>query len=342
MSLWSEIQSQPDVLAGFVEDQLDDVAEISDWIDSQNFTHIVMAARGSSDNAARYAQYLWGAHNGLNVALAAPSLYTLYESPPRLDGSLVVGISQSGESPDLLAVLETAREQARPTLAITNKAGSPMATLADRHLDLAAGPETAVAATKSYTNQVLAAAAISSALRGDPADVEGIRAVPDIVRQTLALSDRIVDSVQPLIRQNRCVVIGRGYNHSAAFEWALKIAELAYLVAQPFSAADFRHGPLALVEPGLDVLAVATGGPLFDDLAELIDTVREGGSRVIAITDRADCPADDVIVLPSGLPEWLTPIPVIVAAQIFTYQLTVARGLDPDNPRAISKVTKTV
>ena len=166
--------------------------------------------------------------------------------------------------------------------------------------------------------------------------------MPDIVARTLALSDRIATSAAALVERDRCVVIGRGYNHSTAFEWALKIAELAYLVAQPFSAADFRHGPLAIVEPGLDVLATATDGPLFDDVADLIGIVRDRGARVIALSDRADCPADDLIALPSGLPEWITPVPVVVAAQLFTYHLTVARGYDPDTPRALHKVTKTV
>ncbi|MGB7859042.1 MAG: SIS domain-containing protein [Acidimicrobiia bacterium] len=342
MTLWDEIHSQPQILRDFVEGQLDEVRSVADWMSHQDFTHLVMAARGSSDNAARYAQYLWGVHNRLDVALAAPSLYTLYESPPSLDGALVVGVSQSGESPDLLAVMKAAHGQGRPTLAMTNKPDSPMASLADRHLYLSAGPELAVAATKSYTNELIATAALSAALRGDPSDLDPLRDVPDVVARTLGLSDQISASSSALRERDRCVVIGRGYNHSTAFEWALKIAELAYLVAQPFSAADFRHGPLAIVEPGLDVLAVATDGPLFDDVADLILVVRDRGARVIAISDRADCPADDLIALPNGLPEWLTPIPVIVAAQLFTYHLTIARGHDPDNPRAIRKVTKTV
>jgi glucosamine--fructose-6-phosphate aminotransferase (isomerizing) len=169
-----------------------------------------------------------------------------------------------------------------------------------------------------------------------------LRDVSRVVTSALELSDRIANAATALRDETRCVAIGRGYNHSTAFEWALKIAELSYLVAQPFSAADFRHGPLALVEPGLAVLAVATDGPLFDDVADLIEAVRHGGARVTAISDRGDCPADELIVLPGGLEEWLTPIPVTVAAQVFTYHLTVTRGYDPDHPRAIHKVTKTI
>ncbi len=342
MSLWDEILSQPRVLGAFLEDRWHEVVSVADWISTKSFSYVVMAARGSSDNAARYAQYLWGAHNHLNVALAAPSLYTLFHSPPGLEDALVVGISQSGESPDLLAVLESGNAQGRPTLAITNNPDSPMATLADCHLDLAAGPELAVAATKTYTSQLLAIAALSAAMAGDDGLTTLLRKVPVAVNQILDDAELIRPAVLALRDQTRCVVIGRGYNHATAFEWALKIAELSYLVAQPFSAADFRHGPMALVEPGLVVLAVATDGPLFEDLADLLRVVRRNGARVVAISDRDDCPADALVRLPQGLPEWTTPIPATVAAQVFTYQLTVARNDDPDRPRHLHKVTKTI
>jgi glucosamine--fructose-6-phosphate aminotransferase (isomerizing) len=341
MSLWDEIISQPEVLARFIADRWSEVASVAHWMSTADFAYAVLAARGSSDNAARYAQYLWGAHNHLNVALAAPSLYGPYGSPPRLDHSMVIGVSQSGESPDLLSVLETARSQERPTLAITNNPGSPMARLADRHLDLAAGEERAVAATKSYTSQLLAIAALSAALAPDPAFSRVLATVAPAVSQILDQAEQIKPVAATMRAETRCVVIGRGYNHATAFEWALKIAELSYLVAQPFSAADFRHGPLAMVEPGLVVLAVATDGPLYEDVSELLAMVRRAGARVVAISDRDDCPADDLITIPGELPEWLTPIPATVAAQVFTYHLTVARHADPDHPRRLRKVTRT-
>lgn len=342
MSLWDEILSQPEVLARFVDSRGADLARVSEWISGQQFSYLVIAARGSSDNAARYAQYLWGAHNGLSVALAAPSLFTLFHSPPRLDHALVVGISQSGQSPDLLAVLDNARDQGRPTLAITNDPGSPMAAGVDRHLDLGAGSENAVAATKSYTSQLTAIAALSAAWADDPDLSAPLSAMAATVGEILDGAERIRPAVEALRDETRCVVIGRGYNHATAFEWALKIAELSYLVAQPFSAADFRHGPFALVEKGLNVLAVATEGPVFDDVADLLGEVRAAGGRVVAISDRDDCPADELIRLPGGLPEWLTPIPATVAAQVFAYHLTVARGIDPDQPRGLRKVTRTI
>ncbi|MCI0543209.1 MAG: SIS domain-containing protein, partial [Actinobacteria bacterium] len=292
MTLWDEIESQPEVLGDFLDHRWDEVLAIARWLTAVDYSYAVIAARGSSDNAARYAQYLWGAHNQLSVALAAPSLYTLLDSPPSLRGALVVGISQSGESPDLLAVLRSGRDQGRPTLAVTNAPTSPMAGIAERHLDLGAGPELAVAATKSYTCQLLALAALSVAMAADPVLEEALHALPGAVAGMLEEPRRTDHAVSALQMGDRCVVIGRGYNHSTAFEWALKITELTYVAAQAFSAADFRHGPIALTEPSLAVLAVATDGPVYADVAELLTDVRRRGAVVVAITDREDCPCD--------------------------------------------------
>lgn len=340
MSLWDEIQSQAGILASAADRQGDQVGEVAEWFKTLDFGYVVAAARGTSDNAARYAQYLWGARNRLNVALSAPSLFGPYESPPSLEGSLVMGISQSGESPDLLAVLAEAGRQKRPTLAITNNSSSPMAQLADRSLDVGAGPELAVAATKSYTTELLAIAMLSAALTDDREMQVEFGSLETVVSQVLSKSDVIKPIAASLAGHDRCVVVGRGFHHATAHEWALKTAELSYLVAQPFSSADFRHGPMAMVEPGLVVLAVATKGVMYDDLAELLTKVQDAGAHVVAISDRADCPADQLIEIPST-PEWFSPIPAIVAAQIFTYHLTVAKGHDPDKPRMLNKVTKT-
>lgn len=330
MSLWTEINSQPKVLATALENLAAPTQATASWISEMEPSQVLIAARGTSDNAARYAQYVWGARNGLNVGLAAPSLFGAYQAPPRLTDSLVVGISQSGASPDLLNVLADGKRQGRPTLAITNNPDSPMAQLADRSIDIGAGPELAVAATKSYTSQLLTIAMISVGMAGDRSELASI---PNDVASALeAVRPEDVDRFRD---QNRCVVIGRGYHHATAHEWSLKIAELAYLVAHPFSAADFRHGPMALVEPGLAVLAVATSGVMYDDVRQLIDDISTAGATVATISDR---PGD--LAIPQ-CPEWLSPIPAIVAAQVFTYYLTVARGLDPDAPRNLKKVTLT-
>jgi glucosamine--fructose-6-phosphate aminotransferase (isomerizing) len=181
---------------------------------------------------------------------------------------------------------------------------------------------------------------ISTAVAGQDAEAD-LTLLGPAVEAVLSTGDQMKVAAGELADQDRCVVIGRGYHHATAHEWALKTAELAYLVAQPFSSADFRHGPMALIEPNLAVLAVATDGPLFRDLSELLSEIESAGAKVIAITDRDDLPARNRIRIPST-PEWLSPIPAIVAAQIFTYYLTVARGHDPDRPRGLRKVTRTV
>ncbi|HJU81785.1 MAG TPA: SIS domain-containing protein [Acidimicrobiia bacterium] len=340
MTLWAEINSQAEVLAAAHEGLRKEVSSLGQWIRDSGATHLVLAARGSSDNAGRYAQYLWGARNGLSVALTTPSLFGAYSSPPHLAGALVVGISQSGESPDLLGVIEEANRQGRPTLAITNNAESPMAQLATRSLELGVGIEEAVAATKTYTGQLLAIALVSAAIAGE-AQEEQFRRLAPAVNEVLAAGEQIRKVAVDFASHDRCVVIGRGFHHATAHEWALKIAELSYLVAQPFSSADFRHGPIALVEPGLAVLAVASQGPLFAEISELLEEVTSAGAKVVAISDRDDLPAEYLLRIPTT-PEWLSPIPAIVAAQVFTYHLTVARGYDPDRPRGLRKVTRTV
>jgi glucosamine--fructose-6-phosphate aminotransferase (isomerizing) len=341
VSLQDEILSQPRVLEAAREQNAAAVEETAEWVRSLDFSYVLAAARGTSDNAARYLQYLWGARNQLNVALAAPSLFGTHQNPPRIDGALTVGISQSGESPDLLAVLAEARKQDQPTLALTNNPQSPMATMADRSIDIKAGPEEAVAATKSYTTQLLAISMLSASLADDSEMSKAFSRLSPAVDEVLALADQVQPAVDALAGQSRCVVVGRGFHHATAHEWALKIAELAYLVAQPFSSADFRHGPVAMVEPDLAVLAVATTGPMYEDLVNLLARVRAAGARIVAITDNPDLAADHRILIPST-PEWLSPIPAIVAAQLFTYRLALARGLDPDHPRGLRKVTKTV
>lgn len=341
MNLWNEISSQPRVLSDLAATRVARVDPALEWLAGQSFDHVLIAARGTSDNAARYGQYLWGAHNRLLVSLAAPSLYGVYQSPPQLDGALIMGISQSGESPDLLAVLNEAKHQGRPTLSLTNQPGSPMAQIADCHVDLGAGPELAVAATKSYTAQLVALATLSAGIAEAEVMQHEIDRVGESVAAALDTSETCVAAADAMKSSDRCVVLGRGFHHATAHEWALKIAELSYLVAQPFSAADFRHGPLAMVEAGLPVLAIATASPSYADLADLLFLTQDIGATVIAISDQPDCPADYLIPMPANVPDWLAPIPAIVAAQVFTYHLTRSRGLDPDNPRRLSKVTRT-
>lgn len=345
MSLKSEIFEQPDVVQRVLETQMDVARKIAGEIRSRDLRYIFIAARGTSDNAAIFAKYAWGAFNQLPVALAAPSLFTFYERPPRLRDTLVLGISQSGQSPDVVSVLAEARRQGAPTAAITNEPASPLANAADFVLNIQAGEEKAVAATKTYTSSLMALAMISAALSEDPAQLADLARVPQAMRAALSLDATIDAGIDDFREMTRCVVLGRGFNYATAFEWALKLKELTYIVAEPYSPADFRHGPIAMVEPGFPVMAVAPRGKLLDDQVELLSTLAGKHSASLAVI------SDDshalsfgrmALRLPEDLPEWITPLVSIVPAQLFCYHLTQVRGLDAESPRGLTKVTETL
>ncbi|HKH49121.1 MAG TPA: SIS domain-containing protein [Thermoanaerobaculia bacterium] len=346
MSLKSEIFEQPAVLDRLLRTQAGPARDVARSIRSRDVHWVLIAARGSSDHAALYAKYLWGSRNGLPVALAAPSLYTLYSAPPRLQGAFVVGISQSGQSPDIVSVLADARRQGAPTLAITNDLSSPLAQEAEMVLDLGSGPERAIAATKTYTTQLLSIALLSVAMSGEKRGEEAgtIERVPELVQQALALDGAIEQAAQRYRSMTQCVVLGRGFNYATAAEWSLKLKELTSVVAEPYSSADFRHGPVAILTRGFPVLAVVPDGAVLQDmLALLAPLVEERGVELVAVSNhpQALALAHTPLGLPTELPEWLSPLVGIVPAQLFCYHLACAMGRDPEAPPGLSKVTRT-
>jgi glutamine---fructose-6-phosphate transaminase (isomerizing) len=338
VGLLDDIAEQSHVLARTLLDGVDAHAEVARR--AEGCTHVVIAARGTSDNAARYAQYVWGKRNKLSVTLTTPSLFTLYDSPPRLDGAFVVGISQSGQSPDIVSVVEEGRAQGRPTVAVTNDVTSPLAIAADTVVDLHAGPETAVAATKTYTAELAVIASISEAMLGRRATLSH---VPEQAGAVLVNTEAARSAAQAMSQYEHAAVLGRGFNLSTAFEWALKMQELSYVVAQPFSTADFLHGPIAVVDKGYPVLAVVAEGPTRSDVLDALQRARDRGAPTVVITNSSEgAPAETSLRFSAGVEEWLTPIPAIVVAQLFTYWLTVEQGNDPENPRGLEKVTRTI
>ncbi|MBC8446736.1 MAG: SIS domain-containing protein [Chloroflexi bacterium] len=344
MSLKSEIFEQPLVLAGLLENGMEGVREIAHQIRAREVDYVFLAARGTSDNAGLYAKYLWGAFNRLPIALAAPSLFSVYGTPPTLRNALVVGISQSGQSPDIVKTVAEGRRQGAATLVITNDTGSPLAQIAEFVISTSAGIEEAVAATKTYTTQLMAIAMLSVALSEESARLAELRRVPTLVQQALALDDIIERVAERYGYMEQCVVLGRGYNYATAFEWALKLKELAYVVAEPYSSADFQHGPIALVSQGFPVLAVVPGGAVFDDLLTLLSSLVSGHRvELLAISNEEEALslAHAPLRLPTELPEWLSPLVSIVPAQLFCYHLTKAKGYDTEAPRGLRKVTRT-
>jgi glucosamine--fructose-6-phosphate aminotransferase (isomerizing) len=344
MSLYDEIHEQPARLAGLLSELRAAVESIAREIRERDVSFAFVAARGTSDNAARYANYLWGARNGMPIALATPSLFSVYHQPPRLKNALVVGVSQSGQSPDIVSVLAEGRKQGCLTLAITNTPDSPLAETAELVLELRAGPERSIAATKTYTAELMALAMLSAAMNQDESDWQALARLPGWMDDALMRSVDMRDWVLPYRDVSRCVVLGRGFNYATVFEWALKLKELTYVEAEPYSTADFQHGPIAMIEEGFPVLAVLVDGPLLDPTLVLLRSLREDAFATLAVISNSR-PALDIahtpIPLPEGMPEWITPLAAIVPAQLFVYHLARAKGIDPDRPRLIRKVTET-
>ncbi len=344
MSLFDEILEQPERLTALLETQRGVVETVARHIRARDVQFAFLAARGTSDNAGRYANYVWGGLNRLPVALATPSLFTFYEQPPALKNALVVGISQSGQSPDIVSVLEEGKRQGSLTLAITNSPDSPLAAAADFVIDITAGPEHAVAATKTYTAELMAIAMLSAALDGSPALWDELTRVPAWIRTTLLENTFVEQAVQRYRYMQECVVLGRGYNYATAFEWALKLKELTYTLAEPYSSADFQHGPVAMITHGFPVLAVAARGKVLDSVVENLAHLRthlQAELVVVSNSPRTDDLAQVTFRIPEALPEWLSPLVSIVPAQLFAYHLTLARGYNPNLPRTIQKVTET-
>jgi glucosamine--fructose-6-phosphate aminotransferase (isomerizing) len=344
MTLHDEIAEQPDVAERFIATQAEPIELIAASLRARPVRQVMIAARGTSDHAALYAQYVLGIRHRLSVGLGTPSIISLYGVVPDLTDTLVIGISQSGASPDIVAVIAAARAQGSPTVAITNEPESALAAAAERTIDLCAGPELAVAATKTYTSELLAIALLSAALADDPVDRSALAALPGSLSRALALEPEIERIAVDQAGSSRAILIARGYEYATAREWALKLKELARLFADPYSSADFQHGPLALVEPGVPVLAVVRGGAPGADLVTLLRRLREDiDAELMVVSDlpQALAVARWPVALPAGTPEWLGPIVSIVPGQLHALHLTRARGLDPELPRNLLKVTRT-
>ena len=340
--LESEISEQPAALARLLERQGDRAREIAGALCEDAVDYILVASRGSSSSAARYAQYLLGRAQRVPVMFATPSLYTIYEQPPRLDGALVLGISQSGASPDVAAVLAEARRQRRPTIAITNDADSPLARAAEAVLLLEAGAERAVAATKTYVNSLGAIALLFAVLDEGSARAE-LERMPAVLERQIALSFATMPRLDQYADGTGATVVARGVNYGTAHEVALKIRELSGLVVEAYSPADLMHGPVAAIWPGWPVVAIAPTGPAQASVEEVIPALEERGARVLAISDarglldRVDTP----LPLVPGVPEWLSPFVAVVPGQVAALQLAQLRGVDVDSPLGLQKVTLT-
>ena len=342
--LEAEIGEQPEALARTLDSCGPAVEKLCAEIKRRDISYVMIAARGSSDNAGTYAKYLFSCFNGWPVVQSTPSLYTFYHTPPRLKNALVVGISQSGQSEDIVEVMADARKQGALSASITADASSPLARTSDHVLLLQSGAEKAVAATKTFTCSLALLASLSASLHGDESRIAAMKGLPERAAKTLETAAGAAAAKAERYRyMDRCVVIGRGFSYGIALEIALKLKELTYVTADPYSSADFLHGPMAMIEPGFPVILVAPSGILLPHMKEFASQLAQRGSEVLAISDSPEILnfGHTRLPLPEGIPEWLAPIVAVIPGQLLGLHLALAKGFDPDAPRGLKKVTVT-
>ena len=346
-----EIRQQPEVLSRTLEKGFRGIGELQRSLRKRRPKFIVIAARGTSDNAAEFGKYLIEITTRIPVALAAPSVVTLYKSAIDLRDVAVIGISQSGESTDVNAVLDDARKRGATTIGITNQQESAMAKMVDHTLFVRVGTEKSIAATKTYTGQLIALYLLAHALDGN-VKLEELRRIPGFAASALRTEEHIEEMAVRYRFMNRSVTIGRGLNYANALEFGLKMIETSYVLTGRFSAADLMHGPIALVEPSLPAFVFAPPGVTWPSIAEVLDRLRQMRAETLVITDQRNkgvsAKALGVIQLPwksglgGGTADLYTPIPYIIPAQLFAAHLAINKGFDPDRPRTLTKVTRTM
>lgn len=340
--MFREISEQPGALDRTLRTELRKMNHLVSFLKTRDLRFIVLVARGTSDNAALFGRYLLEITTGIPVSLSAPSVHTLYRRRLRLRDALVVGISQSGEGADINTVLESCKRSGAHVVAITNHGRSSMAGVAHETFVTRAGVERSVAATKTYTCQLMLLHMLADALAGG--DYEPLRGIPEQAQASLELAPAIESMIGRYRFMDRCTVVGRGLNYANAYELAIKLMETSYIMAERFSAADFLHGPIAMVQRDFPVILFAPPGKVFRDLLAMIERLKELQADTLVISSQPDAwkNAACAIRMPARIPDLYSAIPYIIPGQIFAEKLSLLKGLCPDNPRSLTKVTRTL
>lgn len=336
-----EIREQPAALERTIQAEQKKIGKLGKFLIERDINLIVIVARGSSDNAALLGRYLFEITTGIPVSLCAPSVFTLYKANLKLNRALVIGVSQSGEGVDINTVLESAKNSGAFTIGITNQANSSMTKIADETLLTHAGLEKSVAATKTYTGQMLHFYLLAAALSGSESVYKKI---PQFCETALRLESEVKELVQRYVFMENCVVVGRGLNYGNSYELALKLMETCYVVAERFSSADFFHGPLAIIERRFPVILFAPQGVTKQSSIDLLTRLNELHADSFSITNNQTIASlsGRALRMPPEIDEFLSPIPFIIPAQLFAAHLAEAKGINADAPRSLSKVTITV
>jgi glucosamine--fructose-6-phosphate aminotransferase (isomerizing) len=339
----SEIQQQPAALERIIKRESGRIADFASFLKKRGIRLIVLVARGSSDNAALFGRYLLEISTGIPVSLSAPAVHTLYRTKLDLRDAVVIGISQSGEGADINTIMEAVRRRGVTTVAITNHADSTIAKIADETFLIHAGRERSVAATKTYTGQLMIFHLLASALSPSRREAK-IERLPELAASSLTMRPQVEEIVERYAFMEHCVVVGRGLNYANAYEFAIKLMETCYVVAERFSSADFLHGPIAIVERNFPAFLFAPPGRTLAGMKHLLTRLTKLGAETVVISSEKSALARSTRVLriPETISEELSPIPYIIPAQMFSALLAECKGLSPDRPRSLRKVTSTL
>lgn len=338
-----EIREQPEVLEKCWSNNIELINEIVETMKERCISNVFIAARGTSDHAGIYGKYVFEILCGLPVALAAPSVFTLYNSTVNFTNSLVIGISQSGEAEDVKEVLASATKQGAISIAITNFPKSPLALNAKYHLDCSAGLEKSVAATKTFTAQMYLLGLLATSFANNCEVLEGFKQLPNNIKRVFGLENKIQQIAGRFRYMNECFVLARGTNYSVAMETALKIQETSYVRAKAYAVSDFYHGPFAMLDINIPVFIIAPEGESFKDMTEMVEKLGEKGIELIIISNNKNIlkKAKVALELPKEINDVYSPFYNAIIAQILACNISLNKGLNPDSPRDLSKVTIT-
>ncbi len=338
-----EVHQQPEIIRRLVRLETENIASLARRMREHRTKLIVTVARGSSHHAAVYAKYLLETVNGIPVAAAEPSVFTLYGAKLDLERTLMLGISQSGEGLDVTHCLLRAKEQGALTAAITNEPASKITTIADHTILCHAEREISLAATKTYTAALAAVYLLSAEMAGNKQQADSLLVAADRMDQVLSMEPQLADLARSYADLNRCFVVSRGVNLCTALESALKMIESCYVGAQAYSAASFMHGPIAAVSEDSTCFLLAPEGAALDSILTIADKLkdRRAHSVIFAADDASVSRASAAVRMPPEIDEITSPPVYITAVQLFVNYLAQAKGCDPDHPRGLTKIILT-
>lgn len=343
VKMWEEILEQPDVLKKTVETNKAVIDDLLTDLQARDISTVIIAARGTSDHAAVYAKYAIETLIGIPVSLAAPSVFTMYNKKIKMNNCLVIGISQSGKAADAIEVVKAAAEQGAITMSVTNFVDSPLAATSKYHLFCDTGIEKSVAATKTFTSTVFLLINFIAKWAQNAELLNELAQTPDIMKTIFTQSDAIKETVQKYRFMKECFVLARGINYSIALEAALKIQETTYVRAKAFATSDFHHGPFAMVERDMPVIVYAPEGPSSKDVFEMVNKLKDSEADILIISNNQELLklGNSHIEIPKNCSDYVSPLFNVVIAQMFACNLSLLKGLSPDSPRGLNKITIT-